>query len=114
MSLAELAEQMHGWLTDDYKAVIFEYVASEHEAPSLAYALYRYDPGYVYIRHFFVVREYRASGVGRAAIRLLLNDILPKDIPKRLEVLVNNERGSAFWKAVGFREYSVIMESLPG
>src|SRR3712207_2637032 len=87
MDLEQLRERMAQWLEGSYRAVLFE-----QSGLVVAYALYREDAGMIYIRHFFVVREQRRSGIGRRAIGLLLNHILPPDARVQLDVLVGNER----------------------
>ena len=106
MTVSELAERMTGWLQSDYTAIIFE-----DSGQPVAYALYRQDSDSIYIRHFFVTRQHRCRGIGRLAIKQLLNDILPPYTRVILEVLVNNDAGRKFWSALGFSEYSVSMET---
>jgi predicted acetyltransferase len=66
---------------------------------------------HVYLRQFFVWREHRRQGVGRSAIEWLMRTAWA-DAPRvRLDVLVTNTEGRAFWKGVGFEEYCVTMES---
>ena len=55
---------MRGWLSTEYRAVSFR-----REAPVVAYALFRNDEwNRIYLRQFFVVRDARRQGVGRAAV----------------------------------------------
>lgn len=108
MNLAQLRDRMQGWLETSYRAVLFE-----RDGQVAAYALYRFDPDAVYLRHFFVVRERRRTGVGRAAIQLLLAEVFPTDATVRLDVLIGNERAQAFWQAIGFLPYAVTMERMP-
>lgn len=64
----------------------------------------------VYVRQFFVSPEYRRQRIGRRAIEWLFAHAW-RDSPRvRLEVLVNNTPGIAFWKAVGFADYALTME----
>jgi GNAT superfamily N-acetyltransferase len=105
MTLAQLAQRMRGWITaGTYKAVLFE----QDDQP-VAYALYRNDPSSVYLRHFFVERDWRRQGVGRRALRLLRETVLPAGKPVQVDVLAANERGRAFWEALGFENYVVRM-----
>jgi GNAT superfamily N-acetyltransferase len=108
MTVPELKDRMRGWLTTDYEAVIFEDVSGV-----LAYALYRDDGGEIYLRQFFVVRHRRRSGIGRQAMEILFDEIWPKDTRLLVEVLCQNKSAIQFWRAVGFREYSLALEILP-
>jgi GNAT superfamily N-acetyltransferase len=105
MTVAELELRSRGWLEGDYRAVIFEW--NGHRA---GYALFRNDPDFVYIRQFFVCREFRRKGIGREAIQWLTAHAWNGAARIRLEVLVGNVAGIAFWRALGFSDYSLTME----
>jgi predicted GNAT family acetyltransferase len=105
MEVAELAHRMQVWLATQYKAVLFH---SNEEV--VAYALFRdHEGGGVYVRHFFVVRTRRRQGIGRHALELLVGNVL-RGRRLVLDVLCGNAVGRAFWAAVGFREYAVLLE----
>ncbi len=107
MTPDELEQRMAGWLGGEYQAVIFE-----SGADALGYALYRHELDHVYLRQFFVWREYRRRGVGRSAIEWLTRTDW-SDAPRvRLDVLVANTNAHAFWKAVGFVDYCITMEAV--
>jgi ribosomal protein S18 acetylase RimI-like enzyme len=108
MTVPQLDSRMRGWLTGDYTAVIFE---DEREA--LAYALCRDGEEEVYLRQFFVVRHRRRQGIGRRAMEILRHRLWSKDKRLVVEVLWHNQAGMAFWRAIGFREYSLALEILP-
>ena len=78
-----------------------------------AYALYRQGRNSVHLRHFFVHRHHRGKGIGEEAMRNLLNEVWPKNLRVIVEALVHNLTAQDFWKAVGFKEYSVTMEITP-
>ncbi len=107
MTLPELERRMADFLEGEYTAVLF--LLDPDETPA-AYALYRHDPDSIYLRQFFVSRAHRRQGIGREAIRLLLDEIWPRDCRIVVEVLVSNTTGYAFWKAVGFKAYSMALE----
>src|SRR5205823_3421341 len=67
MTSPELAARMKRWLQSECRGVLFE-----HERNVVAYALYRSDPGWIYLRQFFVHRNHRRQGIGRAAMEILL------------------------------------------
>lgn len=68
------------------------------------------DVSRVYIRQFFITRDMRRTGLGRACLELLLDKRVNKPNTLRLEVLETNPNGLAFWIAAGFSGYSRIME----
>jgi GNAT superfamily N-acetyltransferase len=108
MTVAELTARMAGWLRGEYEAALFE----EAGRPT-GYALYRRDEEYVYLRQFFVVPDCRRRGIGRAALRWLWENAWGRD-RVRVEVLVKNAAGVAFWRAVGFADYCLTLELEPG
>jgi GNAT superfamily N-acetyltransferase len=109
MSIPELAERMRGWLAAGYAAAIFE-----SEGETVAYALFRERPDEVYLRQLYVVRERRRQGIGRAAMEILRDQIWPTGKRLTVDVLVKNEPAVAFWHAVGYRDYALTLEILPG
>lgn len=105
LTLPQLEDRIRDMLAQWYTVMIFE----QNGVP-VAFALYRPAEGGIYLRQFFVSREHRRQGLGKQAIDLLLNDIWPPEARVTLEVLVHNQRGYAFWKALGFSEYAVTLE----
>lgn len=106
MTVTELEARMRGWLSTEYRAVLFQ-----SDARVVAYALFRDDEwGRIYLRQFFVVRDARRQGVGRAAIELFKREVVPAGVAVVLEVLVENAAGRAFWAATGFREYCLALK----
>ena len=108
MTLPQLEERMRGWLSGEYRAVIFE-----EGGDIVAYALYREQPEEIYLRQLFVVRDRRRRGLGRRAVEILRSDIWPKDKRLTVDVLVGNTSALAFWRAVGYRDYYLALEILP-
>jgi ribosomal protein S18 acetylase RimI-like enzyme len=107
MTVPELEARMKDWLATDYRAVLFT-----KKAEVVAYALYRPEGTSAYLRQFFVSRQHRRSGIGRMAIRILLGDMFESFDRVYLDVLITNASGHAFWRAVGFQDYALTMESL--
>jgi predicted acetyltransferase len=105
MTVAELQGRMRTWLEEAYEAVLFEV-----DGEVAAYALYRFQAGEIYLRHFFVVRHRRRQGIGRQAMGLLRGRIWPKAQRLTVSVLTHNEAGAKFWRAMGFRDYCLTME----
>ena len=108
MTVPELEQRMRGWLAAEYAAVIFE---ARNEV--VAYALYRDGPDELYLRQLFVVRNHRRQGIGRAAMEILRTQIWPGNKRLTVSVLVQNTAALAFWRAVGYADYSVTLEILP-
>jgi predicted acetyltransferase len=108
MSVPELEQRMKSWLQSEYAAIIFE----DH-GDGVAYALYREDPEELYLRQLFVVRNRRRQGIGRAAMKILRTQIWPKNKRLTVSVLVQNTAAVAFWRAMGYADYSLTLEILP-
>jgi predicted acetyltransferase len=79
----------------------------------VAYALYCEQPEEVYLRQLFVVRGRRRQGIGRQAVEILRSQIWPKNRRLTVGVLVGNTAAVAFWRSVGYRDYSLTLEILP-
>ena len=108
MMVPELEQRMRGWLQAEYAVIIFE-----EGAELVAYALYREQTEELYLRQLFVVRNRRRQGIGRAAMEILRAQIWPKNKRLTVEVLVHNTAAVAFWRAVGYHDYSLMLEILP-
>jgi predicted acetyltransferase len=108
MTEPELEQRMRGWLSGEYSAVIFD-----HAGDDVAYALYREQPELIYLRQLFVVRHRRRQGLGRQAIEILRSQVWPKDRRLTVDVLVSNQSSVAFWRSVGYTDYSLSLEILP-
>ncbi len=110
MNVTQLTERMRRWLgTKDYTGRIFE-----ENGRIVAYAIYREFPDEIYLRHLFVVRDRRREGIGRRAMQLLREEIWPKGRRLTVEALCGNTTGVAFWKSMGYVEYSMCLEIMPG
>jgi ribosomal protein S18 acetylase RimI-like enzyme len=106
--LSWFEQRMEGFLTGDYRAVLFE-----REGRTLAYALYTEQTEHadsVYLRQIFVVRSCRRQGVGRGAMQILLEKIWPKEKRITVGVLSGNQGAIDFYRAIGFQAYSIEME----
>lgn len=107
MTVAELEQRMKSWLASEYAGMIFE------NGGEVAYALYREQPEEIYLRQLFVARNRRRQGTGRKAFEILRTKIWPKDKRLTVEVLVQNAAAVAFWRSVGYKDYSLKLEILP-
>lgn len=109
MTVPQLAERMSGWLRGgDYEAVLFE-----DAGMVTGYALFRREAEHVYLRQLFVGPEFRRHGIGREAIGWLWRNAWQGVQHLRIDVLIGNGDGQAFWRSVGFREYCLTMEMEP-
>ena len=108
MTVPELEQRMGDWLASEYAAMLFE-----NDGEVVAYALYREQPAEIYLRQLFVVRHCRRRGIGRAALEILRSKIWPKNKRLTVDVLVHNATAIAFWRAMGYQDYSLKLEILP-
>jgi len=108
MTLPELRERMKGWLAREYKGVIFAV-----DVEPVAYALYRENDHEIYLRQFFVARQCRRQGVGRMALEILRSQLWSRTKRLTVDVLVTNAAGVNFWRAVGYKDYSLYLEIVP-
>lgn len=108
MTVPQLVQRMRGWLEGEYVALLFE-----EGGEVVAYALYREEPDEIYLRQLFVVRHRQRQGLGKQAMHLLRSEIWPKTKRLTVEVLVANAAAVAFWRAIGYRDYSLKLEIVP-
>jgi len=108
-TVPELEERMRAWLASKYSAVLFI-----KGAETVAYALYWEQKHEIYLRHLFVVRHRRRQGIGRAAVEILRSRVWPPNRRLTVEALVRNVPAVAFWRSVGFQDYSMKFEIQPG
>jgi GNAT superfamily N-acetyltransferase len=141
MSLEDLVARMRTWLATEYQALIFDEPATSADpalpksqwipagacprmlesgagmtaagSASVAYALLRDTPEWVHLRQFFVARDRRRRGIGARAVALLRDSVIPPDKPVIVEAMVWNHPALAFWRAVGFADRYVGLESRP-
>lgn len=108
MTVPELEQRMKEWIVSEYIATLFE-----NGGEVVAYALYREEPAEIYLRQLFVVRQHRRQGFGRMALEILRSKIWPKNKRLTVEVLVHNQAAIAFWRAMGYQNYSLKLEIMP-
>ena len=103
-----LEKRMRGFLTGEYRAVLFEL-----DGRIVAYVLYTDRTEFadtIYLRQIFVDRAYRRKGVGREVMRILRDEIWPPDKRITVGVLQNNKAAIAFYQAAGFRPYAIELD----
>ncbi len=76
-------------------------------------ALFRESGEGVHLRQFFVRRHRRRSGVGRAAIALLKQEVWPQGVRLTVDVLGHNEAAIDFWRSMGHRDDCLSLEIRP-
>jgi|GEM_PF-2589700 len=102
LSIKKLKERMAGFLENGYKAYLFK----EHDSVR-GYALVDFKREPLYLRHYFICRDYRRQGYGTTCLKKLL-EVLGTDRID-IEVMFWNDRGYGFWKSFGFKERSIYM-----
>ena len=107
MSVDQLAERMKQWQQGEYEAVVF--LSDE----PVGYALFKPGKEAIYLRQFFVRRDRRRAGIGRAAFSILRKQIWPGGVRLTVDVLSQNQAGIAFWRSVGYRDYCLTLEIMP-
>lgn len=108
MSVSHLRVRMRDWIQSEYTAVIFE-----KEQEPVAYALYREGDSEVYLRQLFVRRDCRRQGIGREAVTILRSKLWPLGKRYTVEVLTANSPAVEFWRSLGYRDYSLMLEITP-
>jgi GNAT superfamily N-acetyltransferase len=108
MTVPELEQRMRNWLSDEYRAIVYE-----ESGEIVAYALFREQKQEIYLRQLFVVRHLRSQGIGRRAVEILRSQVWPKGKRLTVEVLVANTRAVSFWRTVGYTDYALSLEILP-
>lgn len=110
LPLPALTERMARWIeSGDYEVLLFR-----NGDQLIGYAAWRADEFGTYLRHFFICRDRRRQGWGRAAMQRLCRDVFPKDRPVSIDAVVGNKSGIAFWRAIGFQDFSIGMELKAG
>lgn len=102
MSVPELEKRMENFLNTEYDAYFFEV-----DKAIVGYALVKKSCSPLYLRQFFIGREYRKNHCGTEAFHALLNYLNVDSID--IEVLSGNEPGNRFWESLGFKEVSRYM-----
>jgi GNAT superfamily N-acetyltransferase len=108
MNVPELRARMADWLPAEYKAVIFSV------AEPVGHALFKVGADSVHLRQFFIRRDQRRLGFGREAVGILRNQVWPTDLRLTVEVLCSNHAGTAFWRSLGYQDYALMLEIMPG
>ena len=116
-SLRDLEQRFSEWLeTGAYQID----VVLEHDQ-IVGYTVYQQRSDYyysdqkvVYVRHFYIEREKRGRGLGRAAFQMLVQTRFPKGHAITLDVVATNLTGQSFWSKLGFTPYFIAMKRQDG
>jgi ribosomal protein S18 acetylase RimI-like enzyme len=110
LPLPALTSRMTRWIeSGEYEVLLFR--RGERVG---GYAAWRLEDRGTFLRHFFICRDQRREGLGRAAMTLLCRDVFPKDRPIQIEAAIGNTGAIAFWRAIGFRDFGLSMELKAG
>lgn len=110
LPLSALTERMARWIqTGEYEVLLLR-----RGERVVGYAVWRPEDRGTYMRHFFICRDQRNQGWGRAAMQLLCRDVFPKDRPIQIEAAIGNKAAIAFWRAIGFQDFGLSMELKAG
>lgn len=99
MSSQELSERMAQWLRNDYTCY-----GVLNSGRVVAYALYRDDASYFYLRQLFTNRACRKQGLASALLKYLQEQVF-REKPVRLDVLAGNSQALEFYCRRGFSVY---------
>lgn len=102
MTLEELHNRMKGFLEGEYSAYFFIVAGIV-----IGYALVRHSSTPLYLRQFFIDREYRQKHHGKLAFQELMTYLKVETID--IDVLPWNHTGISFWKNCGFEETCISM-----
>ncbi len=106
MSPEQLEERMKGFLLTEYKAVL---ILLGNEIAG--YCLYRMDNQKgetsfdIYVRQYYIKPVFRRKGLGKRAFSMLLESTFRNAAYVKLDVLISNPGGKAFWAKIGFETY---------
>lgn len=102
MTLEQLKIRMRDFLESEYNAYFFM-----EEDCIAGYVLVRHTSKPLYLRQFFIARNFRRQGKGRAALKLLQEELKTDKVD--IEVLSWNIAAIKFWESCGFVERSRYM-----
>ena len=105
MTVPQLEAQMLKFLEDGYVAILFV-----EDGRTIGYALYDSNADGIFLQQFFIVEHARRKGLGRKAVLWLCANAWQNSERVMLNVLLHNQRGIDFWRAMGFGDYCLLME----
>jgi len=116
MSIEAAEKRYRRWLRENsYKGVIFKV-----DGAPIGYVIYEHrkehpdsrDTEAIYIRQFFIAREFRRKGYGTAAFTIVVDKFVPSNTSVKLNVKSSNPLGQQFWETLGFKPENTEYELL--
>ncbi|PWW05726.1 acetyltransferase (GNAT) family protein [Paenibacillus cellulosilyticus] len=102
MDMEQLRDRMRMFIHSDYTA--YKFVQQDHV---VGYALVNRTRQPLYLRQFYICRDFRRSGYGKMAFQKLLEALDTNQLD--IEVMHWNHVGQSFWRSLGFQERSIYM-----
>ena len=102
MTLADLEGRMRDFLNSEYIAYYFM-----EQNSIIGYALIKTSCQPLYLRQFYIDRDYRRQHYGKQAFEMLMEYLEVNTID--VDVLPWNRAGLSFWKDCGFEETCISM-----
>lgn len=113
MTDEQLRTRLAGWLSDDAWKV--EMLVQDDT--TVGYTVYRFEQdeyvrerAVVHLRQYYIERDCRRRGLGRAGLAWLITERFPHGCELVLEVLASNPAGERFWSSAGFLPYALTMK----
>lgn len=100
-----LENRMRRYLADGFQAVVFAW-----NGEVAGYCLYRLNPKYAYIRHFFLDRRVSRKLLPADAFSLLRDNEFGDYASIRLDVPESAKESLQVWESMGFRPRSIRLE----
>lgn len=107
MGIHELKERMSEFFKNSWEIDLLMV-----DTKIIGYTLYQYHEDQlngegkrVYVRQYFIVREFRNRGYGIAGIELLKKTRFSDVRRIEIDVLESNPEGQRFWERAGFKPY---------
>ena len=112
MDIDRLKHRMTGMIESEWVVLL---ISNQDE--DVGYMVYKVSPdeyfpdqSELYIRQYFVKRQYRGTGLGAQAFNTISKNHFPENAVLTLDVLEVNPRGRKFWEKVGFKPYLTHMK----
>jgi len=106
MAFTELRERISDWLN----SAVLQAIVFSIDDEDIAYALFQETDDAIHLRQFFVARDHRRKGHGRAAMQILKTEVWPANKPLTVGVLTQNTDAYTFWREMGYEATIIKME----